>query len=193
MKQGRGLREPGQTTIWNVPNVLTMLRLALIGVFLYLFWVPGNYSAACVVFLVAGITDIADGAIARKYGLTTDFGKLMDPAADKLMLIAALISLVSKGFLPAIILVFVLIKEGIMVVAAAFLYKKKIVVYAKVFGKIAAFCFNAGVVLTFLGTTEFPAIIAYHVDWVLFGLAILFAVLAFIQYLNVFWRERHSL
>ena len=178
--------------IWNVPNVLTMLRIVMVGVFAVLF-VRGLYVAAGAVFLLAALTDLVDGYIARKYNLITNFGKLMDPLADKLLLIVALICLVSHGFLPPFILVFVLVKEAIMVIGGLVLYNKNVVVYAKKFGKFASFFFNAGVVLTFLSSTFIPAIGKYHIDIVVFAIAIVLAILALGQYIVNFWQQRDTL
>jgi CDP-diacylglycerol--glycerol-3-phosphate 3-phosphatidyltransferase len=77
----------------NLPNKLTVLRVCLIPVFLFFFfctWVPSNYVWALVVFVAASLTDMLDGQIARRNNLITDFGKLMDPLADKLLVMSAL-------------------------------------------------------------------------------------------------------
>ena len=87
----------------NLPNRLTVGRL-----FLTMFFVaalgmrfPFHYTTALILFVVAGITDFVDGEIARRYGLVTDFGKLMDPLIDKVMTAAAFVSLVPLGAIPA--------------------------------------------------------------------------------------------
>ena len=82
----------------NLPNKLTLLRIILVPVFLVIFnfeifWLAG------VVFVIASFTDLADGKIARKYNLVTNFGKFADPLADKLLVCAALIALSSTGML----------------------------------------------------------------------------------------------
>ena len=82
--------------IWNVPNVLTMIRLALIPVYWY-FILNDQYYWALGVFAVASLTDVADGYIARKYDLVSNFGKLMDPMADKVLVMAALIIILDWG------------------------------------------------------------------------------------------------
>ena len=73
----------------NIPNKLTVLRVLLVPVFVVFMLVPfpGEWSkwAALAVFILASLTDLADGKIARKYGLVTNFGKFMDPLADKLL------------------------------------------------------------------------------------------------------------
>lgn len=86
----------------NLPNKLTMLRIIMIPVFVFLVlakFIPGNMYIALGVFIVASLTDLLDGKIARKYNLVTNFGKFMDPLADKLLVITALLCLlvIDKG------------------------------------------------------------------------------------------------
>ncbi|MBR2213164.1 MAG: CDP-diacylglycerol--glycerol-3-phosphate 3-phosphatidyltransferase [Eubacterium sp.] len=89
----------------NLPNKLTVFRTICIPFFVFFLladFVPCNYLIALIVFIIASLTDLFDGKIARKYNLVTNFGKFMDPLADKLLVCAALISLdalfVSKGY-----------------------------------------------------------------------------------------------
>lgn len=169
----------------NVPNILTMLRFVLIGVFVYLFVVPANYVAALLVFLLAALTDVLDGYIARKYNLITDFGKLMDPLADKLMLIAALACLSRLDRTMYIFLAFVLLKELLMVAGGVYLYRHKVVVYAKLFGKMSTFAFNLGVALTVLSLFITPVKqLRLHVFFL--TIAVILAAIAFVQYAMVF-------
>ena len=107
----------------HLPNILTIIRFLLIPLILY-FIFTGNYLFAFVFFTVSGITDIADGCIARKFNLISNFGKLMDPLADKLTQISVLAALVIVKIIPVWILAIVLLKEFIMVVGASFLYGK---------------------------------------------------------------------
>ncbi|MBR4429372.1 MAG: CDP-alcohol phosphatidyltransferase family protein [Clostridia bacterium] len=130
------MTEKNKQKIWNVPNALTMLRMALIPVFWYLM-MSGRLYAALGVFVAASLTDIADGYIARKYDLITDFGKLMDPLADKLMVISMMTSLAVKGIAPWAALAIILAKEATMVVGGLILYQHHVVVYARWIGKIA--------------------------------------------------------
>ncbi len=99
----------------NVPNALTVLRIIMVPVFLVvLFSNPDDFGwriAATAVFVVAILTDLADGYIARKYNLVTDFGKLWDPVADKALTGAAFIALGILGELSWIIIVLILLRE----------------------------------------------------------------------------------
>ena len=172
---------------WNIPNILTMIRFALIAVFVYLFAGPANYVGAVIVFVVAFLTDVLDGYIARKYNMVTDFGKLMDPLADKLMLLAALCCLTFSGMLHPAFLIFEVVKELGMIVGAGFLYKHNVVVYARIWGKLATFFFNAGVVLTFL-TNFYPVVRPWNI--VVLAAAAVLAVVAASQYLHTFLQNR---
>lgn len=102
----------------NLPNKLTVLRVLMIPFFVLFTLVdlvPGysNYIAV-VIFIAASLTDLLDGKIARKYNLVTNFGKFMDPLADKLLVCAALICLVSNGMLPAWMVIVIISREFII-------------------------------------------------------------------------------
>ena len=105
----------------HVPNALTVLRFLLIPVII-VSAVKGDYILAIIFLTLSGLTDILDGAIARKYNLISDFGKLMDPLADKATQISLLTTLFIKGAISIWILVVVVLKEFCMVSGASFLY-----------------------------------------------------------------------
>jgi CDP-diacylglycerol--glycerol-3-phosphate 3-phosphatidyltransferase len=97
----------------NLPNKLTLLRILLIPVFMVvLYWgFPGATYVALVIFIIASITDLLDGKIARKYNLVTDFGKFADPLADKMLVTAAMLWFVEQGRMPAWMLLIVICRE----------------------------------------------------------------------------------
>jgi CDP-diacylglycerol--glycerol-3-phosphate 3-phosphatidyltransferase len=109
----------------NLPNQLTMLRLVLTMVFVTVTALPFPWvdSAGLVLFIIASITDYLDGYIARKYGLVTTFGKLMDPLADKILMCAAFVLIACKGFIPGWAVVVILSREflvtGLRLIATA--------------------------------------------------------------------------
>ncbi len=142
-----------------VPNALTLVRLLLIPFFFYAFNKPNfvlpDRLLALLIFVLASFTDLLDGYIARKYNAITNFGRLADPAADKLMAISALISLYSIGRLPLLFVILVFTKEGLMLIGSYFMLKARVVVYSKWYGKAAAFVLALGIVLTFWQIT-FP-------------------------------------
>lgn len=102
----------------NLPNKLTIFRVSLIPFFVFFLLYPGfegygNYIATAI-FVIASLTDLADGHIARKYNLVTDFGKFMDPLADKLLVCSAMICLVETGQLASWIVVIIISREFII-------------------------------------------------------------------------------
>ena len=102
----------------NLPNKLTILRVILIPFFVFFLISPffdgyGNYIALAI-FIIASLTDMADGKIARKYNLVTNFGKFMDPLADKLLVCSAMICLIQTGQLAAWIVVIIIAREFII-------------------------------------------------------------------------------
>ena len=102
----------------NLPNKLTLFRVILIPFFVFFLLAPyfegyGNYVAV-VIFIIASITDFLDGKIARKHNLVTNFGKFMDPLADKLLVSSALISLIALNKIPAWIVIVIIAREFII-------------------------------------------------------------------------------
>lgn len=102
----------------NLPNKLTIFRVILIPFFVFFLLVPdvvpySNYIAVAI-FIVASLTDLLDGKIARKYNLVTNFGKFMDPLADKLLVCSAMICLIQTGQLAAWIVVIIIAREFII-------------------------------------------------------------------------------
>ena len=109
----------------NIPNLLTIVRFFLIPFIVY-YILTGQYIAGFIILTVSGLTDILDGCIARKFNFITNFGKLIDPLADKATQISVLASLTFKGIVPLWILMIVFIKEFVMVSGASFLFGKKL-------------------------------------------------------------------
>ena len=105
----------------NLPNKLTTMRMLLVPVFIILYLMDYRV-AAVVVFIVASFTDYLDGHLARKYNLITDYGKIMDPLADKLLVTSALVCMVQTAVVPAWMVIVILAREfaitGLRAVAA---------------------------------------------------------------------------
>lgn len=165
--------------IWNVPNVLTMIRLTLIPVFVILF-AAGFAKWSLLVFIIASLTDLLDGYLARKHNQITDFGKLMDPLADKLMVITALICQGAAGTFPWPAIVIVMVKELVMIVGASYMLEHNIVVYSNLRGKAAQFSFILALVLSFWHA-EFAAI-SCPLDRVILWVAVVLALIALVDY-----------
>ena len=167
----------------HIPNTLTIIRFLLIPlIVLYIF--TGNYILAFVFFTISGITDIADGFIARKFNLISNFGKLMDPLADKLTQISTLASLVFTHIIPIWILLIVLLKEFIMIVGASFLYGKDVVVYSKWYGKLATVLFYIAIVVSLLLKQFEITGIWEHLDLALYYFALIATIFSLIMYVK---------
>ena len=178
------------TNVWNIPNVLTMLRLILVPVFALLF-IQGHRKAALVVFIVASLTDLRDGFLARKLNQITDFGKLFDPLADKLMVLTALICQGCAGVFPWFAVVIVACKELFMVLGGAYMLKRGIVVYANLWGKTATVFFIAALILSFFH--EELAAAGLPLDQWLILLAVATALAAMVQYTLQAWKQLQAL
>lgn len=136
----------------NTANKLTLMRILLIPVFVVILYldVPGAIYWATAVFVIASLTDALDGYIARHYNQITDFGKFMDPLADKMLVVAAMVWFVEVGEMPGWALLVVLVREfavsGLRMVAA----DKGAVIAAGWSGKIKTVCTMVGIVFILL-------------------------------------------
>jgi len=165
----------------NIPNLLTILRFFLIPVFVYFFFSPISYSIeiAVAVFVLSGITDTLDGLIARRYNQITRLGTVLDPLADKLMLITVLISVTISNNIPVWIIVVVVIKELLMIFGAISLFNEdNVVIPANIFGKLSTLLSYIAILAVLF---ELP-----------FNKSILYAyvaasALALVIYINYFW------
>ena len=164
----------------NIPNLLTAIRFLLIPVFVYFFFSPFQYSVelAVAIFVLSGITDTLDGHIARKYNKITRVGIVLDPLADKLMLITVLISVTISNSIPLWIIGVVILKELLMILGAISLYSQdNVVVPANIFGKLST-VLSYLAILAVLFELPFNKLILYAYVGT--------AVLALISYINGF-------
>jgi cardiolipin synthase len=165
----------------HIPNILTIFRIILVPVFLIIYF--SNFQDhslwALFIFLLAGFTDFLDGYLARKYNVTSKVGTVLDPFADKLMLLTALTSLYIDNLLPLFILIIMYLKECTMVILGIFMFFKKtqVVIPANIFGKLATFMFTIAVVITFIFPTGY-----FHI--ILLIIALTFKLVAFSSYVR---------
>ncbi len=127
----------------HIPNIITCIRILLIPVFCYYLW-NDCAIAAGIVFIVASLSDVLDGYLSRKLNAVSNFGKLADPFADKVMQISAIILLVLLGRMSAWIMIVMFVKDFILIAGGLlikFIYK--ITVTSRWFGKISALYLNA--------------------------------------------------
>lgn len=121
----------------NLPNILTMLRVAMIPVFAATFLTDGISDwVSLAVFVLAAITDWLDGALARKKNIVTDFGKLMDPLADKLMIMSVFICFTATGLLHPAITIIVMSREFLVTGVRMLATTKGRVIAADICGKL---------------------------------------------------------
>jgi cardiolipin synthase len=144
----------------NVPNALTALRILLVPFFVWQY-LRGNLITALIIFLVVQQTDLLDGMIARRFNLVTSFGKLMDPLADKLLLLSVLTCFTITGKLPLWVLIVMLSKELLLIAGSAYALKKKVVVQSQFLGKAATVLFAGMVVATLLSLSPLDTILLY--------------------------------
>lgn len=132
----------------NIPNILTIMRFLVVPVFCY-FMIVEDYHVSVALYVFAGLTDILDGQIARRFNLVTSFGKLADPVADKSMQISALVLLTLKNKIPPVFLIIVIAKELFMIAGSLILYKKaNYVVSANWYGKMSTVIFFVAIIVT---------------------------------------------
>lgn len=167
----------------NLPNKLTLLRVVLIPVFVVLLLLEGgqNYTlriAALIVFCIASFTDFLDGQIARRNNLVTNFGKFMDPLADKLLVCSALICMIELGQLPSWYVITVIAREfiisGFRLVAA----DSGIVIAASWWGKFKTTFQMLTVILLIL---NIPAL--HTVTLIIAGIAFVLTLVSLLDYI----------
>ena len=143
--------------IKHIPNILTVIRFIFIPS-IVLALIYDNYLLALILFTLSSFTDVLDGKIARKYNAISDFGKLMDPLADKLTQLSILLTLAIKNVIPWWIVVILVLKETVMISGASFLYGKSLVVSSKWYGKLTTVLIYIAVVSSCLiKTYDFSA------------------------------------
>ena len=167
----------------NLPNKLTLLRVILIPFFIaamYIDSIPGNRWIACGIFALASLTDALDGYIARKYKLITDFGKFMDPLADKLLVCSAILIFVDFHTLPGIAAIVIIAREFIISGFRLAALQKGRVIAAGWLGKIKTVL---QMIMCFALIIDLPFGFYAYVRLVLICLAVLFTVLSLVDYI----------
>lgn len=168
-----------------VPNTLTIIRFILIPFIIY-FLFQDRYIEAIAFLTLSGLTDVLDGYIARKFYCITNFGKLVDPLADKATQIGILISLYIRQIIPLWIIIVVVIKEVVLIAGASFLYGKETVVSSRWYGKLATVIFYIAIACSMLIRyihLEFDfAIYIYY-------LALAATLFALVMYFKIFYKE----
>jgi len=142
--------------VLNVPNTITLLRIFAVPVFLSLL-ADGDYQVAVIVFIVAGLTDAVDGAVARLTDSKTELGAHLDPLADKLLLVSAFITLGILGAVPVQLMITVIVRDTVILggfVLSAIVVGQSIRVAPSVWGKLTTFAQIVTVSLVLVSLAE---------------------------------------
>ncbi|NLJ78603.1 MAG: CDP-diacylglycerol--glycerol-3-phosphate 3-phosphatidyltransferase [Tissierellia bacterium] len=173
----------------TIPNILTVFRIVLVPIYLYLFYSSGKERLvyAGTAFILAGITDVLDGHIARRYDQATDVGAVLDPLADKLMTFAVLISFTMAELIPHWILLIIGLKEIVMILGGLILYfaKENQVLPSNRFGKAATIFFYASILSVILRMR--PTVVR-----ILFLAMVILNIIAFLNYLIIYLYMREQ-
>lgn len=170
----------------NLPNKITLLRVILIPFFIVFMMFDGSAFqwSALIVYVVASLTDFVDGQLARRMNLVTDFGKFMDPLADKMLVAAAMILFVERGIMPAWVVIVIIAREFIVSGFRMIAAEKGVVIAAGWWGKIKTAESMVMLVLILL----FEALglhdgVVYVIEQVLIYLAMVLTIISMIDYL----------
>ncbi len=168
----------------NLPNRLTILRIALVPVFVACFYLPvsGAMYIAAAVFIAAYATDILDGHIARRHNLVTDFGKLMDPMADKLLTGAAMVMLTAEGLCSPIAAFLTIGREFVISAFRMVSASQGVVIAAGSLGKLKTLTQFIGIVLILLGNPLFSTI-GVPMDQIMIWVSVILAVWSCTEYI----------
>jgi CDP-diacylglycerol--glycerol-3-phosphate 3-phosphatidyltransferase len=167
----------------NLPNKLTILRVLMIPFFvLFMLWdITGAADKwiAAAIFIVASLTDMLDGKIARKYNLVTNFGKFMDPLADKLLVSAAMICLVEMGRLPAWMVIVIISREFIISGFRLIASDNGVVIAASYWGKFKTVFQMAMIIVLIFDFGGFFGIIEMVLIWI----SLILTVVSLVDYI----------
>lgn len=168
----------------NLPNKLTLLRVLMIPFIVVILLLDGGSNqmlrnVAAAIFIVASLTDLLDGKIARKYNLVTNFGKFMDPLADKLLVCAALICLVELGQLPAWMVIVIISREFIISGFRLVAVEQGIVIAASYWGKFKT-TFQMLAIILLMININLP--VMQWLTWICIWVALVLTVISLVDY-----------
>ena len=167
----------------NLPNKLTVLRMVLVPFFVASLLISGTNEAmkwpALVLFVAASLTDFADGYIARKYNLITNFGKFMDPLADKILTISGMICLIELGSIPSWIVVIIVAREFIISGFRLIAAENGVVIAANYWGKFKTTFQMIMIILMIINLPQLK-ILTDIVMWI----ALALTIISLVTYIN---------
>lgn len=173
----------------NTANKITILRILMIPVFMVVLLMDFAYNniVASLIFVIAAATDGVDGYVARKYNQVTDFGKFIDPLADKLLVATALICLVENGTIASYMAVIIIAREFIVTSLRIVAISKGVVIAAEMTGKIKTVIQIIATVIALLFDGDKFAIGGFSAGYVAMLIATLFTIYSGIVYLRNNW------
>lgn len=186
------MRSAGQESNINLPNVLTLVRILLIPVFVMLLIdpTPERALSAAIVFVVAAVTDLLDGYVARKTGQITKLGRLLDPIADKLLVLSALILLVQVDRVSALVAILIIAREVAVTGLRAIAASEGLIMSAEVTGKYKMALQVIAIVLLVLEGTVVETIGNLHLAGIVtLYLSLILGYVSGAQYVWSFWRQ----
>ncbi|MBR3770331.1 MAG: CDP-alcohol phosphatidyltransferase family protein [Lachnospiraceae bacterium] len=181
----------GKKDILTIPNMLSFFRILLIPLMAVLYCHYEAYYAAVVVIVVSGITDILDGKIARKFNMVSDFGKFLDPLADKLTQAAMALCLAVRYSGMGVLFILMLVKESVLSVCAYHALKATNTVNsAKWYGKVTTATLYVIMVLLFL-SPDIPSQVA-EVGILLCGTMIIMSMILYVKFFIKILTEKRA-
>ena len=183
----------GTAQVFNLPNSITLIRLAVIPVLFLLLLSPGRILSMiiAVLFIIAAITDLIDGYVARKYNIVTTMGKFLDPIADKLVVTTAMIMLIPIGRIPAWIVAIIIMRDllvdGLRSIASA----DGLVIDASRLGKQKTLCQIVAVSALLIHYDTVFGINAHAVGMVVLYLALVLTVWSGADYFMKFYKQKN--
>lgn len=177
----------------NLPNILTLVRIACAGVFAY-FFVCHQYNACVITFIISMVSDVLDGAIARKYGCVSDLGKVLDPLADKITLLVVSVCFYTEGWIIWPMLAAVIIKESLMIIGGLIMLRSNVVAYSDRFGKASTVLFCASITMALLEKSPLPLLLRRicGLSTVLFCMSIVCSFIALGHYARTQFMHRKA-
>ena len=170
----------------NLPNKLTVVRMILIVPFVFIMLTdvcgPMSKWIALAIFIIASLTDLLDGKIARKYNLVTNFGKFMDPLADKRLVCAAMICLVEMGKIPSWIVIIIISREFIISGFRLIASDNGIVIAASYWGKFKT-VFQMAMVILMIADIAALNVVTQIIMWI----ALALTIISLVDYLKKNW------
>lgn len=170
----------------NLANKITLLRIFLIPIFMFFLLsdIPHGMLISAGIFIIASITDILDGYIARKRNQVTNLGKFIDPLADKLLISAALISLVQLGKIKAFVVIIIIAREFIITILRAVASAEGVVIAASIWGKLKTISQIIAIILILLDNFPFKYI-NLPLDITMIWISVAFTIVSGVDYIII--------